>query len=636
MGPTKHPWLNALQRQAATVDFEVATAESGAAVDCALVVASVKDSQQIEKVWREYPDSVFWGVVESKTSQLEDLVNKQIVDKYFASTTVPKDLESLLQSALSLAMARRHEKRLKKDLQQQNTELTALAERLEDLVEERTANIQKSKMELEAQSGRVKQLVRFVSDLSRWHDVEELLLYLKGELRVFHELGALTLYWTTPSASREIIYWQGSHLARKSINDDITLSIPLRVHDKADQQFIAQQLGRPAGRTIAMSLANDSKPAILFFEHSLSDVRLQSLKQFLEERTQVLKLTWERIIGEKEALQTSLQWERVFDSLSDPIAIIDRDFQILRANRKFLRLSGETCFQRWAGRDNPCPGCPLLQSSQNGPQLIQRNDRLWNVYSYPIEYSSDGTATAFVNHYVDVTDTKKLFEESVQSEKMAAVGLLAGHIAHELNNPLTGLQSLAQVVQLEVTKDNQLKNDLNEVEKAARRCQNIIANFLEFSRGSEKIETLSLNDVVQKTLPLLKTAFREHRTDFSWSEEELLVSAEAHLLQQVVFNLINNACQAMPTQGTLELRTMIEGDSAVLCVKDSGVGIPNEVLERIFEPFFTTKKEGVGTGLGLSLSRSIVEKFGGRIEVESVVGSGSTFRVFLPLVRGQM
>lgn len=586
-------------------------------------------------LWKKYPDSVFWAVTNTQRKDIEELANQQIIDRFFLSDKVPAQLSQYVDAALALASDRRHKKRLKKDLQKQNSELTALAEHLEELVDERTANIHKSKMELEAQSGRVKNLVRFVSELSRWHDVDELLTYMRNELRIFHELSSVTLFWTHPNGKNEVVYWQGANLMRRICNQQPKSQSAVRLHEKTDQVFLASQLERPVGRTLAVTLSQGERSAVLFFEHALSDVKLQSLQQFIEERLQVLRLTWERIIGEKEALQTSLQWERVFDSLSDPIAIIDREYNILRANRRFLNQPGEKCFKRWAGRDSACPGCPLLQDQAATTQLLQRGDRLWNVYSYPIEYGNRGEAAAFVNHYVDVTDTKKLFEKSVQNEKMVAIGLLAGHIAHELNNPLTGLQSLAQVVRTEVESGSQLFDDLGEVEKAAKRCQKIIENFLEFSRGSEKVENLSLNDLIEKTLPLLKTAFREHRTEFNWSEEKLLVRAEAHLLQQVIFNLVNNGCQSMEDQGLLRLGTFAKNDFAVFEISDSGVGIAPELLERIFEPFFTTKREGVGTGLGLSLSRSIVEKFGGKVEVESTAGKGSTFRVLLPLQKVQ-
>ena len=270
---------------------------------------------------------------------------------------------------------------------------------------------------------------------------------------------------------------------------------------------------------------------------------------------------------------------------------------------------------------------------------IKRNGRVYDVLSYPIIIEGDQTSTNVINHYVDVTVARQLHGQVVQNEKMAAIGLLAGNIAHELNNPLTGIRSLAQILISEIKDENPLKNDLREVENAAARSQKIIENLLEFSKGGgleEREQKIALNEVVERTLPMLKTAMRDHRSEINLTEETTLVKAEPNLLQQVVFNLVNNACQAMTDPGTISVETEIvkEGKAAKVCLKvrDTGSGIPDEIKDAIFEPFFTTKEEGRGTGLGLSMSQSIIQNFGGEIRVESEVGKGSTFMVYLPLV----
>ncbi len=269
---------------------------------------------------------------------------------------------------------------------------------------------------------------------------------------------------------------------------------------------------------------------------------------------------------------------------------------------------------------------------------IKRNGKVYDVLSYPILLHDDQTSTNVINHYVDVTAARQLHGQVVQNEKMAAIGLLAGNIAHELNNPLTGIRSLAQILISEINDGNPLKDDLKEVESAAARSQKIIENLLDFSKGGgleEREQKIAFNEVVERTLPMLKTAMRDHRSEITLTKETTLVKAEPNLLQQVVFNLVNNACQAMIDAGTISIETEVvrTGPIAQVCLKvrDTGSGIPNEIKEAIFEPFFTTKEEGRGTGLGLSMSQSIIQNFGGEIKVESEVGKGSTFTVFLPL-----
>jgi signal transduction histidine kinase len=181
-----------------------------------------------------------------------------------------------------------------------------------------------------------------------------------------------------------------------------------------------------------------------------------------------------------------------------------------------------------------------------------------------------------------------------------------------------------------------LRGDLQEIEKAAERSQRIIRNLLDFSRvGPRHTEQFTVDDIVEKTVPMLKTALRYHRLDLQLQSAQALVEAEPHLLQQVLFNVINNACQALQSGGEIQVATSFDISTrrVTVQVRDNGPGIPDEVKGRIFEPFFTTKKEGVGTGLGLSMARSIVERFNGTIDFTSERGRGTEFKIELPLVQ---
>ncbi|MGZ3749522.1 MAG: ATP-binding protein, partial [Pseudobdellovibrionaceae bacterium] len=335
----------------------------------------------------------------------------------------------------------------------------------------------------------------------------------------------------------------------------------------------------------------------------------------------------------------SYRWEKTFDSMKDPIAIVDLDYEVVRANKKFAEHSlDKKCHETFAAHNEICHGCPVNQalkkkSSETGQ--IKVGTKTYQVYTYPVMAESGERSTNVVNQYVDITESRQLYLKIIQSEKMGAIGKLAGHIAHELNNPLTGLRSLAQVLLHEATPGESLYSDLVEIEKAALRSQKIIKNLLEFSHNESQPQALiSVDEIVEKTLPLLKTALRSHRFQLHLKSRQALVQVEPHLLQQVVFNLVNNACQAMKTPGTLTVTAEISPShkkSVELSVADTGPGIPKEIQNKIFEAFFTTKKEGLGTGLGLSMSKSIVERFGGRIHFESELGKGTVFCITLPI-----
>ncbi|MEZ0390853.1 MAG: nitrogen regulation protein NR(II), partial [Pseudobdellovibrionaceae bacterium] len=329
------------------------------------------------------------------------------------------------------------------------------------------------------------------------------------------------------------------------------------------------------------------------------------------------------------------RWEKTFDGLRDPIAIVDLDYEVLRSNKKFNdKVIKKKCFESFAKSSSVCEGCPVQQAIATGePQKgqIRVDSKIFEVHSYPILLENGSQVTNVVNQYVDITQSRELYLRMLQSEKMEAIGLLAGNIAHELNNPLTGLRSLAQVL-LSQTQEGGLHSDLLEIEKATARSQQIIRNLLDFSWGGPQVKRdITLDEIVSKTIPMLKAVMRVHRQEFDFEAQSALISVEPHLIQQVVFNLVNNACQAMKEPGVLTVTTSILDGQAILCVGDTGPGIPENLKEKIFEPFFTTKKEGLGTGLGLSLTKKIVESFGGVIRLKSESGQGALFEVSFPI-----
>jgi two-component system NtrC family sensor kinase len=236
-----------------------------------------------------------------------------------------------------------------------------------------------------------------------------------------------------------------------------------------------------------------------------------------------------------------------------------------------------------------------------------------------------------VNHYTDISRERELYMKLVQSEKLAAVGLLAGNIAHELNNPLSGLKAMAQILKKEISPSDPHSQDIDEIEKAVTRCQGIIKNLLNFSESPQnEFEKIDLNDVIESTLPLLKTAIRNQQLHTSFDKKIKSVSGQPGQLQQVFFNLINNACQALPEGGVITVKTWQSKKFSCVSISDNGPGISDDIKSRIFEPFFTTKETGKGTGLGLSVSQNIIEKHKGTIILESELGVGTTFTISIP------
>lgn len=224
-----------------------------------------------------------------------------------------------------------------------------------------------------------------------------------------------------------------------------------------------------------------------------------------------------------------------------------------------------------------------------------------------------------------------------RSEKLASLGNLVAGIAHEINNPLSGVLLYASIVNNDSRLDPALKTDLERIITETRRCAEIVKQLLEFSREAvPHRDAVSLNALLENIIKLLHHQLVFENIDVVRRFDPGLpaVFVDSNQIQQVFVNLVINACHAMPEGGSLTITTMRSLDGAYACaeIADTGCGISEENLRRIFDPFFTTKSEG--TGLGLSISYGIVENNSGIIEVKSRLGEGTAFIVMLPLHSG--
>ncbi len=229
----------------------------------------------------------------------------------------------------------------------------------------------------------------------------------------------------------------------------------------------------------------------------------------------------------------------------------------------------------------------------------------------------------------------------MQSEKMAGLGRLAAGVAHEINNPMSGIMLYANLVQEDLGEDHPLASDLQTIIHEAERCKVIVADLLEFSHQTTyEMELVDLNDVIQKTLTILQhqPLFQNIKISRELNPDLLPIYGNAIRLNQVVMNIVVNAVQAMDGNGSLRIisRTRANNDINEIAIQDSGPGIDNNLLEKIFDPFFTTKATGEGTGLGLSVSYAIVKEHKGSIRVTSSPETGTTFTLRFPVVMETM
>lgn len=370
----------------------------------------------------------------------------------------------------------------------------------------------------------------------------------------------------------------------------------------------------------------------------------QSILNKQEEKIQELKDLVEKISRGK------YMWESTFDAITDPVMIVSEDYKIQRANlaaankaqMDVRKMIGTQCYESLAGFTSPCRGCPLsntLKVQKSHSQTLDRffkTEREYHVHAYPLY--RDATRREVVLHYRDVTDERELQSQLVHSEKMAAIGTLAGGVAHEINNPLGGILAFVQLVMRDLGSDHPCHHDLKEIEESALRCKRIVQDLLEFSRQNrdDTLGPVQLNEVLKKNLLLVSVQANANRIEIiqNLAPSLPLIRGNFHKLQQVFLNLITNAYQAMDKGGRLTLKTYADSDlnRVVAQVIDTGTGIPEEHLDKIFDPYFTTKKQGEGTGLGLAITYGIVQEYLGRIDIKSQKGKGTTFSLSFPVV----
>jgi PAS domain S-box-containing protein len=250
----------------------------------------------------------------------------------------------------------------------------------------------------------------------------------------------------------------------------------------------------------------------------------------------------------------------------------------------------------------------------------------------------------------DITEKKQLEAQFLRAQRMQSLGTLASGIAHDLNNILTPILTTAQLLQMKLPNvDDRTQLLLRTLETNARRGATLVKQVLSFARGAEgKHRVLQVKQLVEEIQPIIEETFPKSIDVYSNVSTELWsITGDANQLHQVLMNLCVNARDAMPHGGTLTISaenlTVDEefvrlnldaavGDYVVLSVRDTGMGIPPEIIDRIFEPFFTTKELGKGTGLGLSTVIGIIKSHQGFINVTSVIGQGTEFRLFLPAI----
>jgi len=373
------------------------------------------------------------------------------------------------------------------------------------------------------------------------------------------------------------------------------------------------------------------------------------------------------ITEQKRAEETMVRLRQAVDSSGEVVFMTDREGVITFINPEFTRLYGyapeevvgkatrrilksddvtESEYDRvWlAAEDKQFTFGEIVNQTKDGRKVMV--ERSANAV-----LDDRGDIVGFISIQTDITERKHLEQQLIQAQKMEAVGSLAAGVAHDFNNLLTIINGFSALLLKRIPVDDPMHSPLSEIRDAGERGAGLTRQLLAFSRKAiHALVILDLNDVINNASNMLRRLIGEDVKLVLLCQSGIsMIKADAGQMEQILLNLAVNARDAMPRGGTLTIETsnlqadenyvrehhlMAPGLYVRLSVRDTGVGIEEKTQARIFEPFFTTKEIGKGTGLGLATVYAIAEQAGGHIEVESKIGHGATFTIYLPQASG--
>lgn len=364
--------------------------------------------------------------------------------------------------------------------------------------------------------------------------------------------------------------------------------------------------------------------------------------------------------AQKNLGEIESQKQAILDGFPGTLALLDCDLKVVWSNRTKNKESAicaglveQNCHQLLLDTEAACSDCAVRRSIASGQiemgvQEVERageagGDKFFELVATPVKDLS-GKVTSVVAISRDVTEKIKLEKQVRHSQKMEAIGSLAGGIAHDFNNVLTPIIGQAEIMRFRMRQrgqqDPELERSIGEILTAAKRAKGLVDQILTFSRSQEQNSVaLYLHPIVKEVMSLMKVALPstiQIRQEIDAECGQVVIDPVQ--LHQVLMNLCTNSFHAMEGRvGILTVR-LVQGEKdkeglswVVLSVTDTGDGIETSVLPRIFEPYFTTKDKSRGTGMGLAMVHGIVSSYGGRVEVQSEVGVGTTFFVYLPV-----
>jgi two-component system, NtrC family, sensor kinase len=564
---------------------------------------------------------------------LRKLINTGSVFRILTSYEDPR-FEITIREALEEHALLQQNSKLLQLVSEQNERLKKLTTELEERVEARKNSLEEAKEKLLVTNTRVEALHRALVAIHRATSIGEMERLVNEALS-----GALGLAWT------RIVFQTQARIPILDSLDQLAKNVfavhgasLMRGRDTLGQIYFARSSDRPFTRDET---------------------------GFLSQVADAVSLAIDRLTKLEQSENLKHEWEATFDAILEPVSLITADFTVMRLNRTFAdrsgaepdKIIGRKCYEALFGRTSPCEGCALAERQgvvADGLDFRLKPSRtagghnaIYDVFSQKIvqqlPFKNDHTVL-YVNMYLDASEQLRYERQILDSAKMAELGTIGSSIAHELNNPLGGMLSFLQLIKMDLKGDEPWFEDIDEMEKGARRCRDIVQNLLGFTRksASDTIEILDLRDVIEQAVKITELQTRASGISMEQliPEDPVRIRGHFNALAQTLRGFLQNAQDAIRerqnsgdrTPGEIRVNLSTSDEMNVIEIADNGSGFEDDfVSDAALDPEFEgSVKNASHPGLGLSVASEIIRDHGGRLEIRSTKGVGATAIISLP------
>ncbi len=549
--------------------------------------------QQYEKLLKEMKElslqtQLIFFSLDLAENALVDLFNLQRPFRLIPHARIA-ELQKPIQEAMEQGQNLKQEQVLYQLFREQNKELQEMTQNLESRIEKRQNHIEEARARLSA----------------------------ANEKNIFLQKCLFAVHNSTTIADLE-------KTVTELLHEPLSLDW-FRI--QLELSLTSNLLETPASTSLyrfPLTLAQRDYGQLLFARKSQTAFRRDE-KELLETLSEAISFCVEKMLQIERNRELQSQWQSTFNAILDPVCLIDENYNLHLVNKSLSpkkQVLGKKCYEILFQRQSPCTDCQRGQTFRL--RESGENAKVYDVFSQSmvIDYQK-----SYFHLYRDISQQLGLERQLVESAKLAELGTISSSIAHELNNPLGGMINFIQLIKMDLPAQDPLRPDVDEMEKAALRCKDIVKNLLSFSRTAKESEVhdIPLVDVIKRAIMIteLRTRSLGIRIQFPDSEEALTVRGRFNPLAQVFCNILQNSYESIITKrktipdfkGEIIIQISTTEKGIDIDIFDNGVGLANNETHHFFDPLFTTKDPEKHSGLGLTLAKQILTEHSARIDL---------------------